>query len=750
MRKEWTWEGKDGETIVRTCAWSPPGCHPTGCGLLLHVKDGELVKVEGDPEHPITRGALCPRCLALKDYIYHPDRIIYPMKRRREDRGKDKWERITWDEAYDTICEKTLEIKEKYGAESIVVFGGTGRAACIYYPMLAVDVIGTPNSCYAQSGFSCYYPRVTEMIYMTGAGYPEVDYACRYPDRYDHPGWEPPKYILVWGKEPLKSNADGLWGHAIVDLMRLGSKLIVVDPRVTWLGSRAELILQLRPGTDGAVAMAMVATVIKENLYDHDFVSKWVYGFEEFAARVCEMTPEMAEEISGVSAGDIREAARKFAMSKHSALCWGLAIDQIPNGAQIAQALVGLMVITDNLDVPGGCTIDGASAAKENEDRYIPKVNDIMSDELWEKRLGAKDYPAICDCVNRAHPDIMLDTLESGEPIKMRMAFFHSSNVVDGAATAAPQRWLEGLRGIEFGVCSDTFMNPTAMALADIFLPVATFAEADGYVYPHYGQNSPFFGAINKAITVGECKSDLQIMMDLGRRLNPGYWNQFKNETDWIEKTRLPGGLTWEQFRENGCTQLDTQYRKYEKGGMRPDGGLGFNTPTGRIELYCNKYAYYGDDPLPYYQEPPFSPVSTPELAEEYPLVLTTGARTYVSFHSEHRQITPLRDMHPWPLLDVHPATAEKLGLKDGDWAWIETQWGRCTQKVHVTPTTRPDVVHAEHAWWYPEQEGEEPNLFGHRQSNINVVMPSHVIGKLGMGDTFKCQICKVYRNDER
>ena len=243
MRKEWERQGDGGETIVRTCAWSPPGCHPVGCGLLLHVKDGKLVKVEGDPEHPITRGALCPRCLALKDYVYHPDRIVHPMKRDPKDRGKDAWERITWEEAYDLICTKVNEVKETYGPEAIMVFGGTGRIASTYYPMIALNVFGTPNACYAQSGMACYYPRVTEMAYVVGSGYPEIDYASRYPDRYDHPGWEPPKYILVWGKEPLKSNPDGLWGHSVVDLMKLGSKVICVDPRVTWLGSRADMVL---------------------------------------------------------------------------------------------------------------------------------------------------------------------------------------------------------------------------------------------------------------------------------------------------------------------------------------------------------------------------------------------------------------------------------------------------------------------------------------------------------------------------
>ena len=130
--KPWRYE-EDGCTVTRTCVWSAPGCHPVGCGLKVYVKDGEVVKVEGDENHPVTKGRLCVRCLAMKDFLYHPDRIIYPMKRAYEDRGKMKWERTTWDEALDTICEKVRYYQTTYGPESIVCFGGTGREACIFY-----------------------------------------------------------------------------------------------------------------------------------------------------------------------------------------------------------------------------------------------------------------------------------------------------------------------------------------------------------------------------------------------------------------------------------------------------------------------------------------------------------------------------------------------------------------------------------------------------------------------------------------
>lgn len=750
MTSNWKSTDDKGNTVVRTCAWSPPGCHPVGCGLKLHVKDGKLIKAEGDPSHPITRGALCPRCLALKEYVYHPDRIIYPMKRAKEDRGKDAWERISWDEAYDLIEEKAKHFIKEHGPESIIVFGGTGRQSNQYYPLVAYMVFGSPNACYAQSGWSCYGPRAVVMGYIMGGGYPEIDYACRYPDRYDHPGWEPPKYILLWGKEPLKSNPDGFWGHSVVDLMKLGSKVISVDPRITWLGSRSEQVLQLRPGTDAALVLAMLHVIINEDLYDHDFVEKWTYGFDELKERVQEYPPEVAEEITWVPKEQIIDVARKIATNKHCALGWGLPVDQNPNGVQVAQALLALIAITDNIDVPGGCTLGTPITDDPAQDMATWALESgILTEENWAKRIGAEEFPAVCSVMNQCHPDSTLDTLESGDPYKIRMAFFQSSNVISAAISAQPDRWYEALKDIEFGVVSELFMTPTAMALADVFLPLATFAELDGFVESHYGMNAAFQGAINKAIEVGECKGDIEIMIDLGKRMYPEFWNQYTDVVDYLEKKVIPQGMTFAEFQDRGTVQPEEVYRKYEKGMLRFDGKPGFMTSTGRIELFSNAYYGFGDDPLPYYQEPPFSPISTPDIYEKYPLILTTGARTYVSFHSEHRQIPSLREMVPDPLLEIHPETAEKLGIKEGEWVCIENEFGKCRQKAHITKTIDPRVVHAMHGWWYPEKEAEAPSLYGCFESNINVLMPHKVIGKMGFGDTFKAQLCRVSKEEE-
>lgn len=742
MEREWKKSLDDGSYTVRTCGWSPPGDHPVGCGMILTVKDGRLVKVEGDPEHPITQGRLCVRCLTLPEYTYHPQRVIYPMKRVGA-RGENKWQRISWDEAWDTIVEKINYFKENHGAESIVVFGGTGREACLYYYPLGFASIGTPNVCYPQSGWSCYGPRCAITDYILGAGYPEIDFAGHFEDRYDHPGWKLPEYLMLWGKEPLKSNPDGFFGHAVIDMMKRGTKIIMVDPRINWLATRSEHVLQLRPGTDTALALGLLNVIINEDLYDHDFVENWCYGFDEFKERVMEYPPEKVAEITWVPKDKIIEVARVFAKAKPASLGWGLAVDQNPNGVQLGHALLAIIAITGNLDVPGGVTI-GPPASLMGKWRVETRSN--LSEELWNKRIGAEQWPAVSTALATTHPDETLNTLESGKPYKLRMGWFNSSNFITPTNSAQPDRWYRALKSLEFNVVQDTFMTPTAMAFADIFLPLPTFAEHDGVVLTHYGRNAVFAGAMNKALEVGECKSDIEVCIELGKRLNPGAWPWNTAAEFFSEQLEPDTGFDFEELRNKGLYQPGYTYQKHEKGLLRFDGEPGFNTVTGKVELCSTLFESWGDDALPYYEEPPYSPISTPELAKEYPLVLTTGARKYTSFHSEHRQLKTLREIDPNPEMEIHPETAANLGIIEGDWIVVENMYGKARLVAHVTEAIHPKVVHATHGWWFPEKDAAEPSLFGVWESNINTLMPHQHNGKLGFGDTFKSILCKVYK----
>lgn len=738
----------DAEVVkVRTCAWSPPGDHPVGCGMYLHVKDGKVVKVEGDPDHPITNGRLCPRCLALPEMMYNSERILHPMKRAKEDRGKDNWKQISWDEAYDLIESNAREIMSKFGPESIFTMTGTGRESTLYACTYAPLLFGSPNQGTPLSGNACYGPRCTIANYHLGAGYPELDYAAFFPDRYDDPRYEVPKYIILWGKDPIYSNPDGFFGHAVIDLMKRGSKLITVDPRVTWLSTRAEYHLQLRPGTDTVVGMGMINVIITEDLYDHEFVEKWCYGFKALAERVSEFTLDYVEEVSWVPREILQGAARAFANNRPSSAMWGLAIDTCKNGVQAGHAFLALCSICGYMDVPGGITLAKPSSFM-GKWRY--GTLQLVKPEIQARRIV--DLDGRYECYNygdAAMPaylaDSLLDWLEMDEPpYPLKMSWMIGVNLLS-CMSAQPKRWLDGMLKVDFTIAQDVFMTPSAMALADLFLPLSTFAEHDGVVIPHFGRNTHFIGAINKAVEPIDTKSDLEILIDMGRRMNPDLF-PWKNVSEFFtEQLNTVYDWGFEDLKKEVVHQQDFEYRKYELGKLRADGEPGFETPTGLIELKSTLYPTFGEDALPYFEEPDFSPYSCPaDVVEKYPLVLTSGGRNVTMFHSEHRQSPTLRSINPWPRVTIHPDTAAQYGIDDGDWVSIENPLGSCVQKAHVRKTIDPRVVHAEHGWWFPEQEGESPNLFGAFKANVNNLVPHESVSKLGYGAPYKNVICSV------
>ena len=309
------WRYEEGEyTVTRGSAWSGPGCH-LGCGVLMYTdKDGKLVKVEGDPENPMTEGRLCVRCLDMPEIVNHKDRLTYPMKRARADRGKNKWERVSWDEAYDIVEREFNAIKDKYGAESVVFIHGTGRDIAPWQSRLCWS-FGSPNYGNVLSGNACYLPRVAGMAATTGSFW-IADVAQHFPDRFDHEGWTMPEVMFVWGNNPLIANSDGFFGHWVIDLMKRGMKTVVIDPRVTFLAAKANLHLPIRPGTDAALALGMLNVIINEEIYDKEFVDCWCYGFDELKERVQEYPADRVAEVTWIPEDKIVRAARMLAAAK--------------------------------------------------------------------------------------------------------------------------------------------------------------------------------------------------------------------------------------------------------------------------------------------------------------------------------------------------------------------------------------------------------------------------------------------------
>ena len=412
---------------------------------------------------------------------------------------------------------------------------------------------------------------------------------------------------------------------------------------------------------------------------------------------------------------------------------------------------MALVTMCGNLDVPGGVLANSSSVVTM---KFLGKWRTSTCVNLepgdLENRIGADEFPMFTQNMFSTQPDLILESLENDAPVKFRMGVFQSSNVANATANVAPQRWYEAFKRFEFCVATDLFMNPTIQECCDMFLPVKTFAEQDAVVVPYYGSNMPYIGSINKAITVGECLDDIEINIAIGKRLNPEYWYYKDSKEFFDEQLREAFGdeLGLEEFKEMHVYHPPYEYKKYEKGMGRPDGYKGFNSPTAKIELSSTLYKQYGIDPLPFYEEAPYSPVPEAEFGDEvmekYPLALTTGARKYTSFHSEHRMIKSLRQIDPWPIVQVHPDDAEKYGVVDGGWATLENMFGRCNMKVRVTPTIHPGVVMAEHGWWFPEQDGSEPNLYGNWKANVNTLLAHKLNNRAGFGSIHKNMCCSI------
>jgi anaerobic selenocysteine-containing dehydrogenase len=735
------------ENPVISTLWSAGCGSHGGCGCEIYVKDGKVTKVEGDKNHPFNQGRLCAKGLAIPQYIYHKDRVLYPLKRVGE-RGEGKWKRITWDEAYDTIEKKLKDIRTNYGAESVIFCQGTGRdiGGPITFLMYAY---GSPNWVQVGlAGHACYTPRLGAMQATHGC-YAVADCSQFLEKRYNSPEWKVPKYIIIWAQNFTAGCHDGFYGHWIVDCMKRGSKLITIDSRSTWWSTRSEIHIQNRPGTDGIIALAMLNVIINEKIYDKKFVENWCYGFNELKKRVQEYTPEKAEEISGVPADTIRQAARLYATNSPSAIQWGEPVDAMPAGSVVSQAITLLWTITGNLDVPGGNVIAKNSHGVTTYPFSSAELTELYGADLVkrlnEKRIGANKYPMIKGFRGWVQPDVLIEQMETGKPYPVKAAWIQTSNILGGQA-ADPKRHYEAMKKLDFIVCVDLVQTPTTMALADIFLPAVSIAEKESF--RTWWQP---LGVTVKAIdALGECKSDYEINLEMAKRLstNP---IKYKNVRELIDDRLSAGGTNFEKLKAKGGWEYPPEghpsrpYRRYERGLLRKDGKPGFDTPTGKCELYSKQFEGWGLDPLPYYEEAKESPAASPKLMKKYPLILTTGRRSPVFFHSELRHIPWLRELDPFPVAEINDNTAASLGIGNGDWVYVENMHGKIKVKAKVVPTALPNVVTVPHGWWLPETEGKAPNLFSTWDHNVNNLTTMGNQGVSGFGGTnYRSGICRV------
>ena len=678
----------------------------SGCDTHVYEKEGKVIRVEGDPSSPITKGTLCCKGLASKEQLYHKDRILYPMKRVGE-RGEGRWQRISWDEALDTAAERFKEIEKKHGPESIVLATGTKRGTWPDYLMRFAIAWGKQ---WTSTGWAqCAIPRLSAGGMVLGG------LAAECPD------FSKTRCILVWGANPPNN-----WPHQAVHLMDAwgrGVPMIVVDPELRETSSKADIWLQLRPGTDAALGLGFINVIISEGLYDREFVETWCTGFEELKARAAEYDLDTVEKITWVPKEKIREAARLYATSKPACMMHSVGIEQNADTISCCLTTAMLPALTGNLDIPGGNLYPMFQGMRGRDDLQYTLRN-LITPEREKNFLGFSEYPLLSsnDCVvsPSAHNTLVWKAMLDDKPFPVKGIYIHGTHLAVNVANT-PQV-TAALRGLEFIVVVDILMNPTA-ELADILLPAATWLERDE-VACHIQASYNAIQIGQAVVRQGECRSNYAIMNDLARRL--GLKNMFPPESDepffnfMIEKT----GLTWKILKEKGGHTFPDIFKKYEKNG--------FNTPSKKVEFANSRMKKLGVDPLPVHREPSESPISTPELAREYPLIITTGGRLSMYRHSEGRNIAILRELMPRPLMSINPATAKELGIRDGDEVVVETPRGSMEAWANLTEGIHPKVVQLPSHWA--------------GVSNVNLVMDNEHCAPLIGSTQLRCQLCRVKR----
>ena len=723
------------------------------CGLLAYVKEGKLIKLSGNPDNPLSRGYTCKRLASAVQWLYHEDQLKVPLKRMGQ-RGEGKWARLTYEEALDEIADKLKTLKNKYGPHTLGVSEGTLRYAEFWMRSRFMNLFGSPNSFHP--GVVCGLNREVLGCAIAGARICSKEHNLRYT-----------RCLVLQGINPRGFNpkfADQIRRIKEQEPGRL--KIIAIDPRDTGIAFEStDIHLPVRPGTDAALMLAWLNVIINEKLYDKEFVEGYSFGFDKLAKRVQDYPPEKAAEITGIPAGKIAESARLFSKSGPAAICGGIGSDMIGfNSTRVEQAAACLMAITGNIDIPGGKYLPAYPGFEKNGNRPLRdcqlELTDKLADEQRKKMIGddrfrliglsgyatwgpayARTYgiPAPTMHVIAANEPLIYSGIINGAPDHIRALIFWAANVM--VRTGNTNRVYEALKSpnLELSVVMDCVSTPT-VELADYIIPSATCFERPYWTTYEDFSDACCFG--EKAIEpLGDRKDEYFFWRGLGIRLGQKEYWPWKTHEEVMEYRAEPIGLGFRDLIQISGLRPSQQFKKYLQ--------RGFATPTGKFELYSTVLEKLGYDPLPYFKEPPESYLSTPEIAREYPLILTTGGRGGPQYHSEfHQMNTGLRERHPEPIMDIHTETARRLGIENGDWVFIETKRGRIKQKAHVTEGIRRDVINCEAGWWYPEMPGEDPCLHGLWESSANVLTLDETAAcdELVGGWANRGLLCRVYK----
>lgn len=701
-------------------------CDPvTQCGLDCYVKDGRVVKVEGTLENPQNEGTLCAKGAAQRQWIYHEERLRTPLKRVGP-RGSGRMVPISWSEALDTIAERLEVIKADSGPESVVFYCGYPKHPRPFLSRLSL-LYGSPNYCTESS--ACHTAGVMAWRSIYGA---DAD-----PDLANT------RCLFALGSNPFHAGTP-LSRH-LLDARDRGVKFIVADPRVTPLASIADIHLQLRPGTDGALALAIANVIISEGLHDREFVSLWSRGFDEFRRYAAEFTLERAEEVTGVPAAKIRDAALLYATSRPAAMMPSSSpVVHHVNGVQCERATLMLIGLTGNFDVPGGNVAVSPSWLHVSGAGFSTREHEFELPRSWSElppRLGQTRFPVWTEMVDESQSMDLSRQMATGEPYPLRglVAFGWNYRLwpdSEGLLAAADK--------LDFIVDVDLFLTDSARH-ADIVLPTCSSLErSELRCYPQkyivyttpaiepLGESRPDFDII--FALADKLGLDYQVGSTAGEKLGgylpngaPDFGDAVEAAFDWMLE---PSGMHIAELKAHPAgmpvpNPTPTTYRKYEKSG--------FGTPSGKMEFVSSvleKYSDYpGIDGLPLYAEPPYSPVASPDIAKDYPFVLCSGSRLPMFIHSRLFRLPWVRSLRPQAAADLNPADGARLGIYQGDRIELSTPTGLIRVQANLSHMIRPGDVHMFH---------------GYPGSDVNTLLEGDYLDPISGFPGYKGALCAV------
>jgi len=677
--------------IVSSTCWECSTC----CGALLTVEGGRIENVAPNPDHPASRGAFCIKGIrGMPGIAYGERRLLHPL-RRVGARGDGRWAEISWSEALDEVAQQLADVHRQYGPLALV--GATSGGFFSRSAVLALFMrsLGSPNWMINQDlcgGCRSVSDMVTGLAIQGGEDI------------------SPSRTVLIVGANPHAANP--IQWQRIKKAKAAGARIIVIDPLQTQAAAIADLWLRPHPGTDAALALAMAHVLVEEDRYDREFVERWCHGFDKYAERIAAWTPARAASVCGVPREQIVRAAHLYSDGP-SCFVSGHGIDAMSNGVQTFRAFHCLVAISGNLDRAGGNRRAKRPPGLRTSFDLLHESAFALPEEIARQAIGAERFPLWAGpkgWQTACHNPSVIEAILTGRPYPLRAAYVSGVNIV--VTYPDTPRTIAALRSLDFLVVASDSMTPTA-ALADVVLPKTVTLEEEEVSLHAAGPCVTFTAAASERR--GQPKTDIEIaaaLLERMRALGAVTTNllPWRTQREFNEFLLKDSGVLLDELEARGFAEFPYALGDFEN--------QTFRTPTAKVELYSERMAEHGLDPLPNYV--PLE--STTLMGNEFPLRLQTGLRERTYHHSRFRDQSWAKKVSPDPLLRIHPSTAEKLGISHGDWVIVRTRNhpGRCCLKAELTSTTSPDVVVAGMGWWRPDAEAPE---FGALEININAAV---------------------------